>query len=209
MAPLLPFYRKWTEKRESQQGFSERFAAVASFIEPISEQRYSPRMFKLDKIDFKILRVLSDDGRITKSALAEKVGLSPSPCWERLRRLEDSGLISGYHAEINLRKLPGAVTVFVTIELDSHAVARFQSFEKTIERHPEITGCWAIGGGYDYLIQVVAPTIEAYQDLIESVLEASGNIARYYSYIVTKTIRSSGPPLHLLSPEKDDSAANG
>ncbi len=161
-------------------------------------------MFKLDRIDFNILRVLSDNGRITKSALAEKVGLSPSPCWERLRRLENSGLISGYRAEINLRKLPGAVTVFVTIELDSHAMARFQSFERTIGRHPEITGCWAIGGGYDYLIQVVAPTIAAYQDLIETVLEATGDVARYYSYIVTKTIRSAGPPLHLFLPTEDD-----
>ncbi len=159
-------------------------------------------MFKLDHIDLKILRVLSENGRITKSALAEEVGLSPSPCWERLRRLEKSGLISGYRAEINLRKLSGAVTVFVTIELDSHAVARFQSFERTVREHAEITGCWAIGGGYDYLIQVVAPTIEAYQDLIESVLEASGDVARYYSYIVTKTIRQPGPPLHLFSGQQ-------
>lgn len=156
-------------------------------------------MLKLDRIDFQILRVLSNNGRITKAALAEQVGLSPSPCWERLRRLEKSGLISGYRAEINLRKIPGAVTVFVTVELDSHAVARFQSFERTIGDHPEITGCWAIGGGYDYLIQVVAPTIEAYQDLIESVLEASGDIARYYSYVVTKTVRQPGPPLHLFT----------
>ncbi len=161
-------------------------------------------MLKLDRIDFQILRVLSDNGRITKAALAEQVGLSPSPCWERLRRLEKSGLITGYRAEINLRKLPGAVTVFVTIELDSHAVARFQSFERTISNHLEITGCWAIGGGYDYLIQVVAPTIEAYQDLIESVLEASGDIARYYSYVVTKTIRRPGPPLHLFSSYADE-----
>ncbi|WP_323007079.1 Lrp/AsnC family transcriptional regulator [Pseudorhodobacter sp.] len=155
-------------------------------------------MLKLDKLDFQILRVLSSNGRISKASLAEKVGLSASPCWERLRRLEQSGLISGYSAEINLRKLPGAVTVFVTIELDSHAVARFQSFEKTVSEHPEITGCWAIGGGYDYLIQVVARTIEAYQDLIEEVLEKTGDVARYYSYVVTKTVRRPGPPLHLL-----------
>jgi Lrp/AsnC family transcriptional regulator of ectoine degradation len=160
-------------------------------------------MVKLDNIDFRILKVLSENGRITKAALAAQVGLSPSPCWERLRRLEKSGLISGYRAEINLRKLPGAVTVFVTIELDSHAVARFQSFERTIEAHAEITGCWAIGGGYDYLIQVVAPTIEAYQDVIEAVLESSGSVARYYSYVVTKTIRQSGSPLHLFSDVQD------
>lgn len=156
-------------------------------------------MLKLDTIDFQILRVLSSNGRISKAALAEQVGLSASPCWERLRRLEKSGLIAGYSAEINLRKLPGVVTVFVTIELDSHAAARFQSFERTVTEHPEITGCWAIGGGYDYLIQVVASSIEAYQDLIEQVLGETGGVARYYSYVVTKTVRRPGAPLHLLA----------
>lgn len=161
-------------------------------------------MLKLDNIDFQILRVLSNNGRISKAALAEQVGLSASPCWERLRRLERSGLISGYRAEINLRKLPGVVTVFVTIELDSHAAARFQSFERTVSLHPEITGCWAIGGGYDYLIQVVASTIEAYQDLIEQVLGETDDVARYYSYVVTKTIRRPGPPMHLFSGLLDE-----
>lgn len=163
-------------------------------------------MLKLDNIDFQILRVLSNNGRISKAALAEQVGLSASPCWERLRRLEKSGLISGYSAEINLRKLPGVVTVFVTIELDSHAAARFKTFERTVAEHPEITGCWAIGGGYDYLIQVVASTIEAYQDLIEQVLEKTGDVARYYSYVVTKTVRRPGPPLHLLSEIAEESS---
>ena len=156
-------------------------------------------MLRLDRIDHRILRVLAENGRISKAALAQAVGLSASPCWERLRRLENSGLIAGYRAEFNLRKLPGVVTVFVTIELDSHAVARFQGFEKSIEDHPEITGCWAIGGGYDYLIQVVAPTIEDYQDLIEQVIGSSGDVARYYSYVVTKTVRRPGPPLHLFA----------
>lgn len=161
-------------------------------------------MLKLDHIDFQIIRVLSDNGRISKVALAEQVGLSSSPCWERLRRLEKSGLISGYRAEINLRKLPGVVTVFVTIELDSHAAARFQSFERTVGNYPEITGCWAIGGGYDYLIQVVAPTIEGYQDIIEKVLGETGDVARYYSYVVTKTVRRPGPPLHLFAGRAEE-----
>ena len=168
------------------------------------QRGYRLTMVKLDRIDFRILRALSVDGRMTKAALAEKVGLSPSPCWERLRRLEASGLIAGYRAEINLRKLPGTVTVFVTIELDSHAVARFQSFENTVSKHPEIIGCWAIGGGYDYLVQVVASSIEAYQELMETVLDASDDIARYYSYIVTKTVRSPAAPLHLFSAHADD-----
>lgn len=162
-------------------------------------------MLRLDQIDFQILRVLSENGRISKAALAEQVGLSASPCWERLRRLEKSGLISGYRAEINLRKLPGVVTVFVTIELASHAVARFQSFENTVSKYPEITGCWAIGGGYDYLIQVVAPSIEDYQALIETVFGETGNVARYYSYVVTKTVRRPGPPMHLFTADLDES----
>ncbi|MFT6676477.1 MAG: Lrp/AsnC family transcriptional regulator of ectoine degradation [Sulfitobacter sp.] len=163
-------------------------------------------MLKLDHIDFQILRVLSQTGRISKAALAQKVGLSSSPCWERLRRLEESGLIAGYRAEINLRQLPGVVTVFVTIELESHRVARFQSFERSVIKYPEITGCWAVGGGYDYLIQVVASSIEAYQELIEMVLGETADVARYYSYVVTKTVRRPGPPIHLFADDADDSS---
>ncbi|MBZ4022860.1 AsnC family transcriptional regulator [Rhodobacter sp. TJ_12] len=149
---------------------------------------------KLDARDFDILRVLAQEGRISKSALAEKIGLSPTPAWERLKKLEAAGLIEGYRAEINLRKLGPSVTVFVAAELADHTQASFRTFEASLQAHDEITGCWALGGGFDYLLQIVTRDIDAYQRLIDTLLDARIGIARYFTYIVTKQVKGGGPP---------------
>lgn len=157
-------------------------------------------MIKLDDRDLAILRVLSGDGRISKTALAEAVGLSATPCWNRLKRLEQSGLISGYGARINLRKLGPHVTVFVAAELSDHTAASFQAFEAGVQRMDEIVACWGLGGGFDYLMQVVAKDIDAYQRFMDRMLEARIGLARYFTYIVTKPVKSSGvPPLEILA----------
>lgn len=147
---------------------------------------------KLDAHDIAILRTLSSDGRISKAALAECVGLSPTACWERLHKLEKAGLIDGYRATIALRKLGPHVTVFVAAELADHTAASFRAFEAAVARHDEITACWALGGGFDYLLQIVTRDIDAYQRLIDALLEARIGLARYYTYIVTKPIKAPG-----------------
>jgi len=149
---------------------------------------------KLDARDIAILRVLSTEGRITKAALAERVGLSPTPCWERLRKLERAGLIEGYRAEIALRRIGPHVTVFVAAELADHTAASFRAFEDAVQRHEEITACWALGGGFDYLLQVVTRDIDAYQRLIDTLLDARVGLARYFTYVVTKPVKGGGPP---------------
>ncbi|MDE4134323.1 Lrp/AsnC family transcriptional regulator [Phaeobacter sp. QD34_3] len=154
---------------------------------------------RLDDRDIAILRVLSQEGRITKAALAERIGLSATPCWDRLRKLEQAGLIEGYGARINLRKLAPHVTVFVAAEIADHTAASFQTFETAIQRYDEITGCWALGGGFDYLLQVVTRDIEAYQALIDAMLEARIGLSRYFTYVVTKPVKGpTAPPLDLL-----------
>lgn len=155
-------------------------------------------MIRLDARDLDILRVLAAEGRISKADLAGRVGLSASPCWERLRKLEQAGLIEGYGARINLRKLAPHVTVFVAVELADHTAAAFRTFEAAMQRHEEITGCWALGGGFDYLLQVVTRDIDAYQALIDAMLEARIGLARYFTYVVTKPVKQGAPPLHLL-----------
>ncbi|MCR8725720.1 Lrp/AsnC family transcriptional regulator [Frigidibacter sp. ROC022] len=155
-------------------------------------------MHPLDARDLAILQILSRDGRITKAALAAKVGLSATPCWERLKRLEAAGIIQGYRAEIGLKPLGPHVTVFVTAELADHTGASFRRFEAAIAAVEEITGCWALGGGQDYLLQVVTRDIDSYQRLIDSLLDARIGLARYYSYIVTKPVKSGPPPLAAL-----------
>ncbi|MDW3117967.1 Lrp/AsnC family transcriptional regulator [uncultured Roseovarius sp.] len=154
---------------------------------------------KLDARDMAILRVLSTEGRITKAELATKVGLSASPCWERLKKLEQAGIIEGYNARINLRKLGPHVTVFVAAELADHTPASFRAFEDSVQRYDEITACWALGGGFDYLMQIVTTDIDTYQRLIDEMLEARIGLARYFTYIVTKPVKSPAlPPLDAL-----------
>jgi Lrp/AsnC family transcriptional regulator of ectoine degradation len=156
-------------------------------------------MTRLDARDLKILSVLAKEGRITKAALADKVGLSATPCWERLKRLEQAGLITGYRAEIDLKRIAPHVTVFVAAELADHTAASMQGFERAMQGYDEVVNCWALGGGFDYLLQIVARDIDSYQRLIDAMLEARIGLARYFTYIVTKPVKSSPmPPLDAL-----------
>ncbi|WP_212523449.1 Lrp/AsnC family transcriptional regulator [Actibacterium sp. MT2.3-13A] len=159
-------------------------------------------MTRLDNRDLEILRILSREGRITKAELAGRINLSPTPCWERLKRLEKAGIIEGYRAEIGLKALGPHVMVFVSVELEGHRAEDFRRFETAIDAQPEVTGCWALGGGFDYLLQVVTRDIDSYQRLIDRMLDARIGLARYYSYVVTKPVKSSGlPPLEMLLGE--------
>lgn len=154
---------------------------------------------KLDDRDIAILRVLSTEGRITKAALADRVGLSPTPVWDRLKRLEQAGLIEGYRAEISLRKLGPHVTVFVAAELADHTAASFRAFEAAVRRYDEVVACWALGGGFDYLLQIVTRDIDAYQRLIDAMLDARIGLARYFTYVVTKPVKGpAAPPFEAI-----------
>ncbi|WP_123148161.1 Lrp/AsnC family transcriptional regulator [Mesorhizobium delmotii] len=144
---------------------------------------------KLDQIDLKILDAVQRDGRITKLALAEKVGLSPTPCWMRLRKLEKAGIVSGYHAKVAMRAVAPVATVLMEVTLASHRQADFDRFERVIRDVPEIVACWSVGGGVDYLLKVMARDIDAYQRLVDALLEREIGIDRYFTYIVTKTVK--------------------
>ncbi|MBA1144108.1 Lrp/AsnC family transcriptional regulator [Mesorhizobium neociceri] len=144
---------------------------------------------KLDAIDLKILDAIQRDGRITKLALAEQVGLSPTPCWMRLRKLEKAGIVSGYHARIAMRVVAPVATVLMEVTLASHRQADFDRFERVIRDIPEIVACWSVGGGVDYVLKVMARDIDAYQRLVDGLLEREIGIDRYFTYIVTKTVK--------------------
>jgi len=152
----------------------------------------------LDKIDMKILATLQKDGRITKLQLAKAVNLSPAACWERLRRLEESGVIAGYTARINPDSLGRRTTVLVAITLKSHQQADFQRFEAAIREEPSIISCDATGGGIDYILKVVSDDIDAYQRLIDRLLMRDLGIERYFTYVVTKTVKAADP-LHSVA----------
>jgi Lrp/AsnC family transcriptional regulator of ectoine degradation len=144
---------------------------------------------KLDPIDLKILDAIQRDGRITKLALAEKVGLSPTPCWMRLRKLEKAGIVCGYHARVAMRVIAPVATVLMEATLASHRHADFDRFERVIRDIPEIVACWSVGGGVDYILKVMARDIDAYQRLVDGLLDREIGIDRYFTYIVTKTVK--------------------
>jgi Lrp/AsnC family transcriptional regulator, regulator of ectoine-degradation genes len=144
---------------------------------------------KLDAIDLKILDAIQRDGRITKLALAEQVGLSPTPCWMRLRKLEKAGIVSGYHARIAMRVVAPVATVLMEVTLANHRQADFDRFERVIRDIPEIVACWSVGGGVDYVLKVMARDIDAYQRLVDGLLDREIGIDRYFTYIVIKTVK--------------------
>lgn len=166
------------------------------------EARGAEGPLRLDDRDVAILAALNRDGRMTKAALAERVNLSPSPCWERLRRLEAAGLIASYRAEVDLDRLVPAVRVLVEVELGGHRAEDFQVFEDAIAAVPEVIECWATGGGIDYMLMVLARDIDAYQRLMDRLLIADIGIRRYFTYVVTKRVKSAPPDLEgLLEPD--------
>ncbi|WP_106477605.1 Lrp/AsnC family transcriptional regulator [Phytohalomonas tamaricis] len=154
---------------------------------------------KLDRYDFKILEILVRDGRITKSKLAEAINLSVSPCWERVKRLEKAGIIEGYSARISDKVQVHRTPVWMQIELKQHSMEAFSRFEQMMLATPEVTECVAVGGGVDYLVKVEAANIDQYQRLIDDWLISELGIERYFSYIVTKTVKCQAPPLRLES----------
>lgn len=158
---------------------------------------------KLDAIDMRILNAVQRDGRITKLALAEEVGLSPTPCWMRLRKLERAGIVSGYHARIAVRRVAPVASVMMEVTLGNHRQLDFDRFERAVTAIPEIVACWSVGGGVDYILKIMASDIDAYQRLVDELLDRDIGIARYFTYIVTKTVKEETllPLSVLLSQE--------
>lgn len=157
---------------------------------------------KLDAIDLRILAAVQRDGRITKLRLADLVGLSPTPCWLRLRKLEQAGLIAGYHARLAPRRVAPVATVLVEVTLANHRQQDFDRFERAISAQEAVTDCWSVGGGVDYILKVVARDIDAYQRLIDRLLADEIGIDRYFTYIVTRTVKEGGDlPMSLFAPD--------
>lgn len=154
---------------------------------------------KLDAIDLRILEAVQQDGRITKLKLAERAGLSPTPCWLRLRKLEQSGLIAGWHARLAPRRVAPFATVLVEVTLSSHKQADFERFERAVSAMDAVISCWSVGGGVDYFLKVVSRDIDAYQRLIDRMLAEDIGIDRYFTYIVTKSVKEDAPlPMALF-----------
>ena len=162
-------------------------------------------MLKLDDRDVKILSILAREGRISKAELAKRVNLSAAPAWERMKRLEAAGMITGYHASVALKKLGPHLVVFLAAKLESHRAQDFQAFERAIAPLDEVVACWAVGGGFDYILQVVTRDIDNYQRLVDQLLQAKAGLSRYFTYVVTRPVKQGPLPLErlLVMPAKE------
>jgi len=153
---------------------------------------------ELDAVDIRILCALQAHGQLSKSKLADMVGLSETPCWARRARLTKAGLIAGYHADIALSRIVALTKVVVTVSLKSHHKSDFVQFEKYILNCHEVTDCVSTGGGMDYVMTVVTTCLPAFQTLMEGMLDAELGIDRYMTYIATRQIKSVRPELARL-----------
>ena len=152
----------------------------------------------LDRTDIRILSAVQAHGQLSKTRLAELVNLSPTPCWARLTRLKAEGFIRGFHADLALNKIIDFTQVIVTISLTQHRKADFDRFETHVRNLDEIIECVATGGGMDYVLKVVTPSLGRFQTLMDGMLAEDLNIGRYMTYIVTRHVKSSQPNISKL-----------
>ncbi|MGP4974497.1 Lrp/AsnC family transcriptional regulator [Psychrobacter alimentarius] len=117
----------------------------------------------MDKIDRHILEVLQKEARLSTAELAERIGLSPSPCARRLKRLEDEGYIENYQANVNKTKAGIAMSFFVEVSLNSHQEDSIATFEKALSDIDEVINGHVVSGSYDYLLEVVSPNLDGYE----------------------------------------------
>ena len=146
-------------------------------------------MHKLDERDIQILSILQEEGRITKTALADKLNLSLTPSWDRLQRLEEAGIIESYGANLSSSFLSNFHLVITEVELESHKQGEFARFEEAIMDFDEVLSCWSIGGSLDYILRVLVKDVVGYQDFIKRVLNADIGLRRYFSYAVLDCIK--------------------
>lgn len=158
--------------------------------------------FKLDRLDIRILCQLQQNGRISNVDLADTVGLSPSSCLIRVKRLEKAGYIAGYGAQLRLEKLADMLTVFTEVTLADHRREDFVRFELAIREIDEILECHLVSGGYDYLLKFITRGVNHYQSIIEDLLERNIGIEKYFSYIVIKSpfIKPHYPIERMITP---------
>ena len=153
---------------------------------------------KLDKIDLKILRDLQDDGRKTNVELAKNAGISPPPCLRRVRALEETGCIRGYHADIDPEALGFGVTVFAHVGLSSQAEVDLIAFEKRVTEWPEVRECHMLAGETDFLLKIVARDWDAYQKFLTSRLTPAPNVSVVKSALAIRASkRAFGVPVDV------------
>jgi Lrp/AsnC family leucine-responsive transcriptional regulator len=157
---------------------------------------------ELDTIDRRIISTLQENGRLSNVELADRVGLSPSPCLRRVRRLEHQGYIQAYRAVLQRRLVGLGLTVFIGVKIEGHANDKAEAFQEAVIAMPETVSCHLIAGDIDYLIEVVLPDLDHYQRYLVEKLLNLPIVREVRSYIAIQTLKAGAPlPLHHFDAE--------
>ncbi|MEP1445385.1 MAG: Lrp/AsnC family transcriptional regulator [Paraglaciecola sp.] len=153
---------------------------------------------QLDKYDRMILDIIQQQGRISNQELAEAINLSPSPCLRRVRQLEESGMIAGYVALVDARKLGLTLVSFIQISMDKHTPERFSHFEKQIATFPEVLECHLVTGqSADYLLKVIIKDMDDFQRfLLNKLTPIEGVTGVHSSFVLKSPVNSTALPLN-------------
>ncbi|KPX82073.1 Transcriptional regulator, AsnC family [Pseudomonas amygdali pv. photiniae] len=143
----------------------------------------------LSSIDMRILTALQQDGRITNQTLADQIGMSASPCWRRVKQLEEHRYVLGYRAVLDRRKIVLGVMVFIRVSIDSHSEAESRKFEQEVMQLENVVACYSIGGDADFLLQVVARDLDSFADFAMTVVRRLPGIKEMQSMFVLKEIK--------------------
>jgi Lrp/AsnC family transcriptional regulator len=155
----------------------------------------------MDKLDRKILELLQKDGTLNATEIAERVGLSKVPCWRRIQRMRETGVIRQTVALLDAEALNVGTTVFVMMKTANHSAAWFERFQKAVREIPEITEIYRMSGDVDYLMRIVVPGIEAY-DVVYKKLIASIDLLDVSASFALETIKSTTAlPLHYAKTD--------
>ena len=145
----------------------------------------------LDATDLAILRLIQADASLSLGDIAKEVGLTQTPCWKRIRRMEETGIITGRVTLVNAEKLGLGISVFVAIETGDHSAAWIESFAKTVADMPEIVECWRLGGDVDYLLRVVVSDMTAYDGFYRKLTAQVSSLRKVTSRFAMECVKST------------------
>lgn len=145
----------------------------------------------LDRVDRRILDALQADARISNQELAKRVGLSPAPCWRRLRRLEEEGFISGYATLLNGSAIGLPILAYALVTLENHHPETVRQFDRLVQERPEVLECHSMSGANDYLLRIVAASMEAYEHFLSTQLLQLSAVRSVNTSFVLRTKKST------------------
>ena len=160
---------------------------------------------KIDRYDIEILRALQQDGSLSNQEVAERVGLSASPCSRRIRLLEEAGVIAATVVKLSPEMLGLDLTVLIHIRMDRHTPERFDNFEASVKGYSEVQECYLITGQEaDYQLKIIVPNMDEYQRfLLEKITRIEGVIGVHSSFVLRKAIDSTAVPLKYIHQDEE------